>query len=149
LGIEVTPRKKWFQKEQSNPSEVNWESRNTNMMMLEIGSLNQHILTFWLDPMHDTYYEDQAKRRKAGVQHKRIKFSVLKWATYLVMGTVRVCTLYPPFGCNENKNMKRSNNGDKKGVLSSMIDSHLEKNRHGENADAKSAFETMIITPFF
>jgi hypothetical protein len=30
-----------------------------------------------------------------------------------------------------------------------MIDAYLEKNRHGENADAKSEFEAMIITPLF
>jgi hypothetical protein len=30
-----------------------------------------------------------------------------------------------------------------------MIDAHLEKNHHGENADARSAFEAMIITPIF
>jgi hypothetical protein len=30
-----------------------------------------------------------------------------------------------------------------------MIDAHLEKNHHGENPDAKYAFEAMIITPIF
>jgi hypothetical protein len=45
--------------------------------------------------------------------------------------------------------MKRSNERESKGVLSSMIDAHLEKNRHGENADAKSEFEAMIIKPMF
>jgi hypothetical protein len=30
-----------------------------------------------------------------------------------------------------------------------MVDAHLEKIRHGENADAKSASEAMIITPMF
>jgi hypothetical protein len=30
-----------------------------------------------------------------------------------------------------------------------MIDTLLEKIRHGENADAKSEFEAMIITPIF
>jgi hypothetical protein len=38
---------------------------------------------------------------------------------------------------------------ENKGVLSSMIDAHLENKRHGENADARSAFEAMIITPIF
>jgi hypothetical protein len=119
--------KKRVQKEQYNPSEVKWELHNTHMMMLAIEYLNQHILTFCLDLMHDTYYQDQANRRKAGAQHKRIKFPVLNWATYLVMETVRVHTLYPPFGCNENKKTKRSNEGEKKGFLISMIDAHLKK----------------------
>jgi hypothetical protein len=30
-----------------------------------------------------------------------------------------------------------------------MIDAHLKKIRHGENADAKSECEAMIITPLF
>jgi hypothetical protein len=147
--LKLRREKKWVQKEQSNPSEVKWELHNTNMIMLAIGSLNQHIITFFLDLMHDTNYQDQANRRKAGFQHKRIKFPMLRWATYLVMDTVRVHTLYPPFGCNENKNTKRSNEGQKKGVLSSMIDAHLGKIRYGENADAKSAFKAMMITPIF
>jgi hypothetical protein len=149
LAILVTPRKKWIQKEQYNPSEVKWELHNTNMMMLESGSLNQHILTFFLDHIHSTLYKDQTNSRKAGVQHKQNKFPVLKWAIFLVMQTVRVHTLYLPFGFNDNKKTKRSNEGDRKGVLSSMIDAHLEKNRHGENADAKSEFEAMIVTPIF
>jgi hypothetical protein len=65
------------------------------------------------------------------------------------METVLVHTSYPPFVCNQNNNTKRSNGGENKGVLSSMIDAHFEKNRHGENADARSAFEAIIITPFF
>jgi hypothetical protein len=56
----------------------------------------------FLDLIHDTYYNNQTNRRKAGIQHKRIKFPVLKWAIFLVMETVRVHTLYPPFGCNQN-----------------------------------------------
>jgi hypothetical protein len=52
---------------------------------------------------------------------------VLKWATFLVMDTVRVHTLYPPFGCYQDNKTKRSNEVDKKGVLSSTIDAHLEK----------------------
>jgi hypothetical protein len=65
------------------------------------------------------------------------------------MQTVRVHTLYPPFAFNDNKKMKSRNEGERKGELSSMIDAHLEKFRHGENADAKSEFEAMIITPIF
>jgi hypothetical protein len=65
------------------------------------------------------------------------------------MQTVRVHTLYHPFVCNDNKKTKRSNEREGKGVLSSMIDAHLEKHRHGENADAKSEFEAMIIKPIF
>jgi hypothetical protein len=99
------------QKEQSNPSEVKWELHNTNMVILAIGSLNQHILTFCLDLIHDTYYQNQANRRKAGVQHKHIKFPVLKWATFLVMETIHVHTLYPPSGCNQNNKIKISNEG--------------------------------------
>jgi hypothetical protein len=38
---------------------------------------------------------------------------------------------------------------EKKGVLGSMIDAHLGKNCHGENVDARSAFEAMIINPIF
>jgi hypothetical protein len=68
------------------------------MMMLEIGSLNQHIPTFWLDLIHATLSKDQTNRGKAGFQHKRIKLPVLKWATFLVMETVRVHSLYPTFG---------------------------------------------------
>jgi hypothetical protein len=83
--LKLRRAKKWVQKEQSNPSEVKWELHNTNIMMLEIVSLNQHILAFCLYLIHDTYYQNQANRRKAGVQHKRIKFPVLKWATFLVM----------------------------------------------------------------
>jgi hypothetical protein len=45
---------KWIQKKKSNPSEVKWELHNTNMMMLAIGSLNQHILSFCLDHIHAT-----------------------------------------------------------------------------------------------
>jgi hypothetical protein len=30
-----------------------------------------------------------------------------------------------------------------------MTEAHLKKIRHGENADAKSEFEAMIITPLF
>jgi hypothetical protein len=149
LAIEVTPRKKWIQKEQSNPSEVKWELHNTNMMMLASVSLNQNILTFLLDHIHATLYKDQTNRRKVGVQHKRIKFPVLKWAPFLVMQTVRVHTFYPPFACNDNKKTKISNEREGKGVLSSMIDAHLEKIRHGENADAKSEFEAMIIKTIF
>jgi hypothetical protein len=140
---------KWIEKEKSNPSEVKWELHNTNMMMLAIGSLNQHILSFCMDHIQVTLYKHERSRRKAGVQHKRIKFPVLKWATYLVMQTVRLHTLYPPFGFDDNKNIKKRNEGERKGVLSSMIDAHLEKFRHGENADAKSEFEAMIITPLF
>jgi hypothetical protein len=50
---------------------------------------------------------------------------------------------------DDNKKIKKRNEGERKVVLSSMIDAHLEKNRHGENADAKSEIETMIITPLF
>jgi hypothetical protein len=107
LAIEVTPRKKWVQKEQYYPSEVKWESHNTNIMMLEIGSLNQHIITFCLDLIHDTFYQNQANRRKSGVQHKRIKFPVMKWAKFLVMKTVWVHTLYPPFGVMKKKDEKK------------------------------------------
>jgi hypothetical protein len=89
------------------------------------------------------------KAEEAGVQHKRIKFPALKWTTYLVMQTVRHHTLYPPFGLNDNKKIKKIIEGERKGVLSSMIDAHLEKIRHGENADAKSELEAMIITPLF
>jgi hypothetical protein len=96
------------------------------MMMLVIGYLNQNILAFCLDLMHDNFYQNQANRRKA-----------------------RVHTLYPPFGGNENKKTNRSNKGEKKGVLISMINSHRERNRHGKNADAKSAFKAMTITPIF
>jgi hypothetical protein len=74
---------------------------------------------------------------------------VLKWATYLVMQTVRLHTLYPPFVLDDNKKINKRNEGERKGVLSSMIDAHLEKFWHGENADAKSEFEAMIITPLF
>jgi hypothetical protein len=100
---------KWIEKEKSNPSEVKWELHNTNMMMLAIGSLNQHILSFCLDHIHATLYKHEKSRRKAGVQHKRIKFPVLKWATYLAMQTVRHHTLYPPFGLDYNKNIKKIN----------------------------------------
>jgi hypothetical protein len=77
------------------------------MMMLAIGSLNQHILSFCLDHIHATLYKHEKSRRKDGVQHKRIKFPVLKWATYLVMQTVRHHTLYPPFGLDDNKKIKK------------------------------------------
>jgi hypothetical protein len=65
------------------------------------------------------------------------------------METVRVHTLYPPFGCNRNNKTKRSNKVEKKGVLSSMIDARLDTFRHGKNSDARSAFEAMIIAPIF
>jgi hypothetical protein len=65
------------------------------------------------------------------------------------MHTVCLNTLYLPFGLDDNKKIKKINEVEKKGVLSSMIDAHLEKFRHGENADAKSEFEAMIITPLF
>jgi hypothetical protein len=65
------------------------------------------------------------------------------------METVRVHTLYPPFGCNQKNTNKRCNDVEKKGVLSSMIDAQLKKIRHGENADGRSAFQAMIITPIF
>jgi hypothetical protein len=99
--LKLRREQKWIQKEQSNPSEVKWEMHNKNMMMLEIGSLNHNILTVCLDHIHATLYKDQANRRKAGVQHKRNQFPVLKWETFLVMQNVRVHTLYPPFGFND------------------------------------------------
>jgi hypothetical protein len=106
---------KWIEKEKSNPSEVKWELHNTNMMILAIGSLNQHILSFCIDHIHATLYKHETSRRKAGVQHKRIKFPVLKWATYLVIQTVRLHTSYPPFGFDDNKNIKKINEGERKG----------------------------------
>jgi hypothetical protein len=85
-----------------------------------------------LNIIHENHYINQTNRRKAGVQHKRIKFPVLKWATFLVMETVCVHILYPPFGCNQHNKTNRSNEVEKKGVLSSMIDARLEKLHHGE-----------------
>jgi hypothetical protein len=84
--------------------------------MLAIGSLSQHILSFCMDHIHATLYKHETSRRKAGVQHKRIKFPVLKWAKYLVMQTVRLHTLYPPFGFDDNKNIKKRNEGERKGI---------------------------------
>jgi hypothetical protein len=100
---------KWIQKEKISPSEVKSEWHNTNMMMFETGSLSQHTLSFCLDHIHATLYKHERSRRKAGFQYKRIKFPVMKWATYLVMQTVRLHTLYPPFGLDDNKNIKERN----------------------------------------
>jgi hypothetical protein len=85
------------------------------MMMLAIGYLNQHILSFCLDHIHPTLYKHEKSRRKSGVQHKHIKIPVLKWATYLVMQTVRIHTLYPPFGLDDNKKIKKRNEGERRG----------------------------------
>jgi hypothetical protein len=57
--LELHRKTKWVHKDQSNPSEVKWELHSTNMIMLVIGSLKQHIITIFLDIINDTHYKSK------------------------------------------------------------------------------------------